>query len=306
MPNSFQERKLYNKLMGTCMTITFDSYSIIVHNAHFMNEEHIEFIHSHNFHELYFILDGSLTMHCDGKNIELSKNSIFYISPNITHHVNTDSQYKNERFLIAFEIIQNQTSKQELTASEYQIQEISEILKQHAPYWTGEDANNVSVLLDYICDEVIRSMPLYHIKLQNLISSIIISLLQNMTEKESDSIDKHLEFCNRAILMTRYIHDNFKQRITLEMVANHFHTTPRHVNRLFKQYFNTSFSKSLTIIRLGYAKKYLRYGYSIEKIAELTGFASVRTLYKDFKEYEGMSMSDYRNTNSNIEGYIKT
>lgn len=295
MPITFNERIKYNKLMGTYMNIGFDLYNLVVHNSQFMNEEHIEFLHSHNFHEIYYVLNGTLKMKCDGINIQLHKNDVFYIAPGVEHSVETDPKFKNERFLVAFEIIQNQINMQELTASEYQIQEILNLFKNSDPYWKGSDTNNVSVLLDYLCGEVVRSMPLYHIKLQNIISSIIISFIQSMNTIDSSEVDQYFDFNNRAILMTRYIHENYKEKITLEMVAKHFHTTPRHVNRLFKQYFNTSFSKSLTKIRIGYVKKYLRFGYSIEKIAEQTGFSSVRTLYKDFKEFEGMNMTEYRN-----------
>jgi AraC-like DNA-binding protein len=78
-------------------------------------------------------------------------------------------------------------------------------------------------------------------------------------------------------------------------VADAMYVTPRHVSRIFNEYFGTSFGKTLSIYRLSYAKNYLcDTDYPVEKIATLVGFASPQSLYKLFKEREKMTIKKYR------------
>ncbi|KNZ40908.1 AraC family transcriptional regulator [Acetobacterium bakii] len=296
MSYSFDERHRYNDLMGTYMTLTYDSYSIVIHNNQFMNQDHIEFPHSHDFHELYYVLDGRMVIICDGKELELEKNDILYLAPNVEHNMKTDTFYGNERFLITFEIINNKCDDSKVTALEYQIEALTTVLKNNSKYSVSKDTNDVLALIDDLCGEYLNSQHFYYLKLQGLISMILISMIQTIPVGKDVRLNDYLEYENRALLMTKFIHHNISEKITLDKMAIIFHTTPRHVNRIFKKYFNTSFNKTLIEIRLGYAKRYLvEYDYSIEKISELIGFDSVRILYKLFKEKEFMSMNEYRN-----------
>lgn len=295
MSYPFDKRHKYNDLMGTYMTLNYDSYSIVIHNNQFMNQDHIEFPHSHDFHELYYVLNGRMVVMCDGVELELEKNDILYLAPNVDHNMKTDTFYGNERFLITFEIINNKCDDSKMTALEYQIDELATVLKNNSKYSISKDTNNVISLIDDLCDEFFNSQHFYYLKLQGLLSLILISMIQNTHTGKDDGLNDYLEYENRALLMTKFIHNNISEKITLEIMAEIFHTTPRHVNRIFKKYFNTSFNKTLIEIRLGYAKRYLvECEYSIEKISEMIGFDSVRTLYKLFKEKEFMSMNEYR------------
>jgi YesN/AraC family two-component response regulator len=59
--------------------------------------------------------------------------------------------------------------------------------------------------------------------------------------------------------------------------------------------FKTSIMKNLNLLRIEYAKRYLCLtDYSIEKISEMTGFSCSRILYKLFKKYVGIPISQYR------------
>jgi transcriptional regulator GlxA family with amidase domain len=59
--------------------------------------------------------------------------------------------------------------------------------------------------------------------------------------------------------------------------------------------FNTSTIRTLNMVRIEYAKRYLCFtNYSVEKIVEIIGFSCPRTLYKLFKQHVGITMSQYR------------
>ena len=95
--------------------------------------------------------------------------------------------------------------------------------------------------------------------------------------------------------MTKYMHANYNKNITVQDIADVFYVSPRHINRVFEEYFGQSFKRTLNIYRLNYAKNYLiDTSYPVERIAELVGFSSPKTLYQLFKEHEGMTVSEFR------------
>ena len=100
---------------------------------------------------------------------------------------------------------------------------------------------------------------------------------------------------NLAIQITKYSYANHDQVITLQYIADALHISPRHISRLFYEYFGTGFAKTLSIYRLNYAKNYLcDTDLPVEEIASLVGFSTPTALYRLFKATEGMSIAEYR------------
>ncbi len=94
---------------------------------------------------------------------------------------------------------------------------------------------------------------------------------------------------------SKYIHSNYADELTIDMVAQQLNVTPRHVNRLFQEMFGRSFAHTVSVIRMEYAKKYLRTtNDSLERIAMHVGLPSGKVLIRLFHEQEGMSQGDYR------------
>ena len=100
---------------------------------------------------------------------------------------------------------------------------------------------------------------------------------------------------NLSIAITKYMHANYHKNISVQDIADTFYISPRHVNRVFEDYFGQSFKRTLNIYRLNYAKNYLLdTDYSTEKIAALVGLSSPKMLYQLFREIEGMTLGEFR------------
>ena len=94
---------------------------------------------------------------------------------------------------------------------------------------------------------------------------------------------------------SKYIHANYAEDLSIDMVAQALNVTPRHVNRLFQELFGTSFARTVNLIRMEYAKPYLvSTNESIERIAARVGLPSGKVLTKLFNEQEGISPAKYR------------
>lgn len=99
----------------------------------------------------------------------------------------------------------------------------------------------------------------------------------------------------------RYIHSHYQEELSIEKVAEALNVSSRHINRSYSAMFGTTFIKNANLLRIAYAKDYLcTTDDSIEEIAEKVGFASTRTFYKLFQQYEGISASQYRTLHKRV------
>jgi AraC-like DNA-binding protein len=153
------------------------------------------------------------------------------------------------------------------------------------------DGNNI---LSDIRDEWINRPLAWNSTICFKLHEFIIKALRYTTKPRIT--DKALAGIPNYVLMAnKFLHSHFAESITLEDVARHVNISPRHLNLLYMKNFYTSVMYNLSEIRIEYAKKYLcSTDYSIEKIAEIVGFTSARTLYKLFKKHTGITVSQYR------------
>lgn len=128
--------------------------------------------------------------------------------------------------------------------------------------------------------------------------------LQTMTEKldklpredaESDQAQNAGSFIvNRAI---RYMEENYRQKLTLQAVADCCYVSQWHLSKLLNRYAEKSFYDILNSIRIQAAKKMLEDpSLKIGDISEMVGYADTAHFARTFKKLENMSANEYRNS----------
>lgn len=94
-----------------------------------------------------------------------------------------------------------------------------------------------------------------------------------------------------------YIIKNFKERITLEDVANIACMNPTAFSRVFKRVNRKTFSEYLNEVRIGYACKLLmEEKYSISEICFESGFNNISNFNRQFKKTTNYSPTEYIKT----------
>ncbi|MCB7071543.1 helix-turn-helix domain-containing protein [Caldibacillus sp. 210928-DFI.2.22] len=93
-----------------------------------------------------------------------------------------------------------------------------------------------------------------------------------------------------------FIHEHYPEKIHLSMLANEVHTSPNYLSRKFSKEIGMSFQEYLTLHRIEIAKKLLKKqpDWSIQKISEEVGFASIHYFSLSFKKHVGSTPSQYR------------
>lgn len=92
-----------------------------------------------------------------------------------------------------------------------------------------------------------------------------------------------------------YLHENYQEELTLESLASHFHISKEYLSRQFHRYVGSTFRDYLIGYRLYHAyEDIIHSNRTIQEIAQLHGFANVKSLIHTFKEAYGDTPYQYR------------
>jgi AraC family transcriptional regulator of adaptative response/methylated-DNA-[protein]-cysteine methyltransferase len=92
-----------------------------------------------------------------------------------------------------------------------------------------------------------------------------------------------------------FLTDHFLQQPDLEEVARQLHSSPFHLQRMFKKWAGVSPKKFLQYISLEHAKSLIRQDLSLTDVSYETGLSGSGRLHDLFINIEGMTPGEYKN-----------
>lgn len=276
--------------------IQMPGYDLSVKYLELLDESCVEFPHTHVHFEIYYILEGSLRMQLAGKEYNLMPNHFILIPPGMHHGAvyEPDKPKQYVVFVYGAHPYAEAGLRRNSPENDF-MQKMNETLSKE-PYIIAQDVNGCSAILTELQHELLEKRPGWQIILVDYCSEFYIKLLRNVLSGPAEEVlHPDSGHANIAVGITKYMHEHYQENISLQNVSDAFHITPRHASRIFSEYFGTSFKKTLSTYRLNYAKNYL-YGtdMTVEEIAPLVGISAPQTLYRLFKENEGMTVTEYR------------
>ncbi len=243
--------------------------------------------HSHDYYELYFLLEGTREFFCLDKMFVLSRGS-FCVIPPFCLHKTEGGAYKrinlniSENFLKKEEIeFLNDCAKEgALRLDEEYLPLLVSLLNEGMSIRAGKG----SLRKDYELS-IVQTI-LYLLQKQELTPIPLGSALPAF--KGADPIVLKLLF---------YLNENYKENITLDSLSAKFFLSKVALCARFKKFMRCSIMQYLVQIRLSKAKELLSStGKSIEKIAEECGFSSANYFSLAFKKEIGLSPLYYKKT----------
>ena len=92
-------------------------------------------------------------------------------------------------------------------------------------------------------------------------------------------------YYDRLHTLTAYIHDHYREPLTLEELASLISVTPAYLSRFFKNSLHLTVTEYLTSVRMEHAyTDLITTDYSIREISENNGFSSYAFFVRKFKE----------------------
>ena len=114
------------------------------------------------------------------------------------------------------------------------------------------------------------------------------------TEEEHEEEGKAGSFIVKNAL--QYMEENYKNKITLNDVAENTYVSQWHLSKLLNKHTGKSFSDLLNQIRISQAKLLLMDpSLRVSDVAEMVGFLDVAHFSRVFKKQAGMSANEFRN-----------
>ncbi len=156
--------------------------------------------------------------------------------------------------------------------------------------------NNCILLLEAY-NEFVKKDFAYEFAVREKLSSVLLSIIQSSENKPVSNDAKQLRALKRCKKMMSFIHENYKNDITLLDIASYAHVKESEALRCFKTVLNSSPIKYLKKHRIEQAAILLKVSsLAIIDIGFGCGFSEMSYFSKSFKEVYGLTPSEYRKT----------
>ena len=256
----------------------------------FIAEENAFPPHWHEAVEVVYVLDGNIEIGVNNQKYSLQNGDIFLINSGDIHYFPTNSR-QVQRIILHFEM-----PVLEAFAEEIKNKRFNKVLFKESDFLDNNPHEILEKqLLDILKENEGKNIG-YKIAMKARLYDILVILLRYVSTeayyiKDKNSHFKHLERLERVF---DYIEKNYDTNIDLEDIAKVANFSIYHFTRFFKEATQMTFSQYLNSYRVDKAvEQLISKGSSVTEVGFLTGFGSIRTFNRVFKQFKGCSPSNY-------------
>ncbi len=275
--------------------LIFSNYKFQVYYFEKINQNIPEFPHRHEMYEIYHAVNGSLLFETNNTWHVIHEGETVFLDKNIPHHVYYDPSIPKEYFVIIYDFIDQRKDYNKSSDGESEYEDIKGVLEIiHEKGFIISNGFNAGSLIDELLQEQCQKLLGWNTQITLLSYRLVTSALRTI---HACPVKDRWPSGQRNLVMevTMYIHEHYMEEITIEDVAKALGVSERHLNREYKNTLGITFIKNLNRLRMEYAKDFICHTTEpIESIVEKVGLSSTTMLYHLFQEFEGMSVSQYK------------
>ncbi|MDE6389548.1 MAG: AraC family transcriptional regulator [Lachnospiraceae bacterium] len=248
--------------------------------------------HWHNALEIIMPVENHYDIEACGQRYHVQPDEILFIPAGEMHTLYAPE--KGTRFIFQFDVsvisrINGYNTMQSLMAACLHITKFS-----HPHIY-----NTVRQLLFQMRDEYFSSDDFRELSIYSYLTKLLVAigrdLLHDTVMFSNARIGKQREYIQRFKNVISYIDDHYTQNLSLEAIAAYSGFSKYHFSRLFKQYTNYTYYEYLIFRRIKAAEELLTQpGLSVTEIALQSGFSSISSFNRIFKQKKGCTPSEYR------------
>lgn len=235
-------------------------------------------LHTHDFFELSYMMDGNAVHVVNGKQYEIQKGDICIVFPTDFHEIYVIEPYTSLYISFTEEAVSPVL--------------LYELIKKRScgAYHLEEQEQKRFELLFELLVSTDKNSQWAELEENNLFACIITAILRKINILPMESgISKSI--CKAVLYITR----NFKKPIFLKDLSAETGLSKNYLSKLFNEAMGLSISSYINGIRLEYAYNMLiSTNNSITQICYDAGFSSESKFSKDFKKKYGMPPSQAR------------
>ncbi len=239
-------------------------------------------MHCHDFHELYFLVNGKTKYFIGSDVYELTSNDFIFIPKGEYHQTEYVFNSNVERILICFD---DDFIAQELNS------QLNELFKNKLIKVSKDALPLFYSILKKIEFET-NAQPKDYLFMQKIYLSQLLILLArhriSTVQKELSSVSKLIQDS------AKFITTNYNENLSLEFLANHFAISAGYFSKLFKKVTGVGVSEYVNIARISVSKIMLaEHKKSVTDIAISCGFNDSNYFSQVFKKIVGISPKKY-------------
>lgn len=244
-------------------------------------------VHAHDFLELYYFLDGSVTYYIEDQVYDLCPGDLLIIPAGKMHRpviANEHAAYERMVLWITPQYLQSIDSP----AGDLQknLQKVGE--HGYCVPFRGDETVFVTALLKKL---------LYMQKNDTdpkFCAGAVELYLWTIFRSYGVIDTTHRNETQVIPQVIRYITEHFSEPLTLEDIAAEFFVSKSYLNRHFKAYTNSTVYAYIMALRLTHARRMLREGIPAVEAGRECGFSDYSTFYKAFKTQTGLSPQQFK------------
>ena len=254
-------------------------------------------VHWHDELEIIYVQKGRLEINVGGTDYELRDNQVVIVNPQQLHMLaSEDLSICYHALLFPVELISFQSSD-DLEQTVFRPLRTG---KRALPTWVPEAVltpENLE-LLDRVVKINDQKSSVYQLETRVLLLRFLLEVLRcgplvRTEASESGKMQRE---------MLEYIRIHYRERLSLEDLAEQFHLSPKYLSRYFKEHFHLTLSQHISHLRLNHARELLETtDLSVTDIAMQSGFSGVSFFIRSFTEANGISPLKWRKVRTGID-----
>ena len=246
--------------------------------------------HWHSAIEMIMPFSGTYSLQYDGSRVCMQEGDVLLICPGALHSFDA---CEGGRYIFQAEM-----------SSVTQLQSVRSFLTLFypgvliTPQRFPDIHPRVRALMAEIADEYHTEPELYEASIYAKLLEIIVLIRRSSGDavrpfgvsgnKQKEYLEKFMNICN-------YINDHCTEDLCLDDIAERTGFSKYHFSRLFKQFSNVSFYRYLNQKRIEHAERLLiNPQISVTEISLSSGFTSLSSFIRMFKQIKGCTPSEYR------------
>ena len=249
--------------------------------------------HNHDFYELYFFIDGSVTYCIEEKTYELMSGDVLIIPPGKLHKPYISSNLKYERAVLWLK----QGYLQSLNKNEWGcVDELTKLINDGhlLVSYRGKEQKKILSVLSEIDSEISLGSNIERTAVSAYITLLLISLVRTAKNQRNNESS----FVNESIVpsVMEFINSHISEPLSSQIIAEQFFINKYYLHHIFKEYTNVSLYDYIISKRIIFAKSLIRHGKNLTDACFACGFKDYSAFYKAFVSKTGISPKKFKDS----------